>query len=248
MSRRAPDHGAASGPRVLPAALAGACLATAVSAGALSACAPSGTVSAPSTSASPSSQVIGGAPGASTVPAVTLLPGGNDGGGAGGPASTVAGGAPSSTGTGPASSVAAADGVGARIVGTDSDVASAPAAPADAGLEASLREFGRLYLGYDYRTDTAARAEALRPYVTPELFTQLAAPMPAALVASLTAEQRVTEAAFVDITALDAGVYRLRYDVHTTVASGGRTIDAGPDQTRTLTVTVDPAQLVSDVR
>lgn len=245
MSRRAPDHGSAPVPRALPAALAGACLATAVSAGALSACAPSGTVSAPSSSASPSTQVIGGAPGASTVPAITLLPGGNSGGGA---VSTAAGGAPSSAGTGPASSVAAADGMGARIVGTDSDVTAAPPTPADAGLESSLREFGRLYLGYDYRADAAVRAEALRPYVTPELFTQLAAPMPAALVASLTAEQRITEAAFIDITAVDAGVYRLRYDVHTTVASGGRTVDAGPEQTRTLTVTVDPAQLVSDVR
>lgn len=245
MSRRAPDHGSAPLPRVLPAALAGACLATAVSAGALSACAPSGTVSAPSSSASPSTQVIGRAPGASTVPASTLLPGGNGNGSA--PQGAVVG-SPSTVGTGPASSVAAADGVGARIVGTDSDVTSAPAAPADAGLEGSLREFGRLYLGYDYRTDAAARADALRPYVTPELFTQLSAPMPAALVTSLAAEQRVTEAAFVDIAALDAGVYRLRYDVHTTVASGGRTVDAGPNQTRTLTVTVDAAELVSDVR
>lgn len=245
MSRRAPDHGATPGPRVLPAAFAGACLATAVSAGALSACAPSGTVSAPPSSATPSGQVNGGAPGASTVPASTLLP---SGGGPGNTAATIAGAAPVTAGYGPASSVAAADGVGARIVGTDSDVTSAPAAPADAGLETSLREFGRLYLGYDYRTDAAARADALRPYVTPELFTQLAAPMPAALVASLAAEQRVTEAAFVDIAALDAGVYRLRYDVHTTVASGGRTVDAGPDQTRTLTVTVDAARLVSDVR
>lgn len=245
MSRRAPDHGSAPVPRVLPAALAGACLATAVSAGALSACAPSGTVSAPPSSASPSTQVVGRAPGASTVPASTLLPGGNGNGAA--PVGTVVG-SPSTGGTGPASSVAAADGVGARIVGTDSDVTSAPVAPADAGLEGSLREFGRLYLGYDYRSDAAARADALRPYVTPELFTQLAAPMPAALVASLEAEQRVTEAAFVDIAALDAGVYRLRYDVHTTVASGGRTVDAGPNQTRTLTVTVDAAQLVSDVR
>ncbi len=245
MSRRAPDHGSTPVPRALPAALAGACLATAMSAGALSACAPSGTVSAPSSSASPSTQVIGGAPGASTVPASTLLPGGNGNGAA--PVSTVPG-SPSTVGTGPASSVAAADGVGARIVGTDSDVTSVPPAPADAGLEGSLREFGRLYLGYDYRTDAAARADALRPYVTPELFTQLAAPMPAALVASLAAEQRVTEAAFVDIAALDGGVYRLRYDVRTTVASGGRTVDAGPNQTRTLTVTVDPAQLVSDVR
>ncbi len=245
MSRRAPDHGSAPAPRALPAALAGACLATAVSAGALSACAPSGTVSAPSSSASPSTQVIGRAPGASTVPASTLLPGGNGNGAT--PASTVVG-SPSTVGTGPASSVAAADGVGARIVGTDSDVTSAPAAPADAGLEGSLREFGRLYLGYDYRTDAAVRADSLRPYVTPELYTQLAAPMPAALVASLVAEQRVTEAAFVDIAAVDTGVYRLRYDVHTTVASSGRTVDAGPNQTRTLTVTVDSAQLVSDVR
>lgn len=238
MSRRAPDHGSAPSPRALPTALAGACLATAVSAGALSACAPSGTVSAPPPSASPSSQVVGGVPDVSTVPASTLVPGG-----AGTP-----GPAPSSAGTGPASSVAAADGVGARIVGTDSDVTSAPASPADAGLEATLREFGRRYLGYDYRTDAAARAEALRPYVTPELFTQLAAPMPAALVASLAAEQRVTEAGFVDIATLDAGVYRLRYDVYTTVASGGRTVDAGPVQARTLTVTVDAARLVSDVR
>lgn len=246
MSRRAPDHGPAPVPRALPAALAGACLATAVSAGALSACAPSGTVSAPRASASPSSQVIGGAPGAqSTVPASTLLPGGD---GTGAPATGAAGYTPATSGAGPASSVAAADGVGARIVGTDSDVTSAPPAPADAGLEASLREFGRLYLAFDYRTEAAARAEALRPYVTPELFTQLSAPMPAALVASLTAEQRVTEAAFVDIAALDAGVYRLRFEVHTTVASGGRIVDAGPNQTRTVTVTVDAARLVSDVR
>ncbi len=245
MSRRAPDHGSAPVPRALPAALAGACLATAVSAGALSACAPSGTVSAPSSSASPSTQVVGRVPGVSTGPASTLLPGGNGNGAA--TQGTVVG-SPSTLGTGPVSSVAAADGVGARIVGTDSDVTSAPAAPADAGLEDSLREFGRLYLGYDYRSDAAARADALRPYVTPELFTQLSSPMPAALVASLEAEQRVTEAAFVDIAALDAGVYRLRYDVHTTVASGGRTVDAGPNQTRTLTVTVDAAHLVSDVR
>lgn len=245
MSRRAPDHGSAPVPRALPAALAGACLATAVSAGALSACAPSGTVSAPPSSASPSTQVVGRAPGVSTGPASTLLPGGNGNGAA--PVSTVVG-SPSTGGTGPASSVAAADGVGARIVGTDSDVTPAPAAPADPGLEGSLREFGRLYLGFDYRTDAATRADALRPYVTPELYTQLSAPMPAALVASLVAEQRVTEAAFIDIAALDAGVYRLRYDVHTTVASGGRTVDAGPNQTRTLTVTVDVAQLVSDVR
>ena len=245
MSRRAPDHGAASIPRVLPAALAGACLATVVSAGALSACAPSGTVSAPPASASPSSQVIGGVPGdASTVPAITLLPGGGSGGGPATPSSTIAG----VPGTGPASSVAAADGMGARIAGTDSDVTSAPVAPPGSGLQASLQEFGRLYLAFDYRTEPATRADALRPYVTPELFTQLSAPMPAALVASLAAEQRVTEASFVDIAALDAGVFRLRYVVHTTVASGGRTVDAGPNQTRTLTVTVDAAQLVSDVR
>ncbi|MEZ5407264.1 MAG: hypothetical protein R2761_04510 [Acidimicrobiales bacterium] len=178
-------------------------------------------------------------------PASTLLPGGN---GTAAPSSVVAGSAPSASGTGPASSVAAADGVGARIVGTDSDVTSAPPAPADAALEAALREFGRLYLGFDYRVDTAARAEAMRPYVTPELFAQLSAPMPAALVASLTAEQRVTEATFSDMAPIDAGVFRLRFDVHTTMASGGRTIDAGPDQARTLTVTVDAARLVSDVR
>ncbi|MDH4364784.1 MAG: Tim44 domain-containing protein [Acidimicrobiia bacterium] len=245
MSRRAPDHGSAPSPRALPAALAGACLATAVSAGALSACAPSGTVSAPPTSSS-SGPVIGGGPGASTGHASTLLPGG---GGHGVPASAAAGYARSSSaGTGPASSVAAANGVGARIVGTDADVTSAPPAAADAGLEAALREFGRLYLGFDYRIDAATRAEALRPYVTPELFAQLSAPMPAALVASLTAEQRVTEATFSDIAAIDAGVFRLRFDVHTTVASGGRTVDGGPDQTRTMTVSVDAAQLVSDVR
>jgi len=231
----------------LPAALVGACVATAVSAGALSACAPSGTVSAPSGSASPSTQVVGGTPLVpSTSPASTLLPGG-------GGTATAASGAggyavPTTAGTGPPNTVAAADGVGARIVGTDSDATAAPPAPADAGLAASLQEFGRLYLGFDYRTEAATRAEALRPYVTPELFAQLSAPMPAALVASLTAEQRVTEAAFVDIATLDAGVYRLRYDVHTTVASGGRTVDAGPSQTRTLTVTVDAARLVSDVR
>lgn len=245
MSRRAPDHGSAPVPRALPAALAGACLATAVSAGALSACAPSGTVSAPPSSASPSTQVVGRAPGASTGPASTLLPGGNGNGAA--PVSTVVG-SPSTGGTGPASSVAAADGVGARIVGTDSDVTSIPPAAVDPALAATLTDFGRLYLAFDYRRDAAQHAEALRAYVTPALFTQLSAPIPAALQASLAAEQRVVEPTFVDLQPLDGGLFRLRYRVHTTIASGGQTVPAGPDETRTLTVTVDAAQLVSDVR
>jgi hypothetical protein len=168
-----------------------------------------------------------------------------------GPAATTADPAgPSTLGAGPdpVSTLApAGDGDGvSRITGTDSDVAKP--SPAGPELQSALVAFGQRYLAFDYRVNDATRVEQLRPLVTPELYGQLAQPMPAPLLASLAAQQRVVSATFVAVRALDASVYELNFTVLTSTAANGSTPATMIEESRVLLVSVDGNQLVSDVR
>lgn len=139
----------------------------------------------------------------------------------------------------------AADGSGsALIVGTDSETVPAAPSPVTPQIQALLDAFGHQYLEYDYRADPAARAEALRSLVTPQLFQQLSQPLPAAMVETLRAEHRVVTATLVSVQPVDAGVYQIAYAVDTR-ADG---VPAAKAQPRSLVVTVDGQQRVSDVR
>jgi hypothetical protein len=128
--------------------------------------------------------------------------------------------------------------------GTDSAVTEPPAAEIGPGLQSSLVEFGRRYLSFDYRIPPAEQIEPLRELTTAELFAQLAQPMPPALVESLVAEERVVDAELTELLPLQAGVFQLTYQL--TVTSNDD--DVAGSEVRTLIVSVDPDDRVSDVR
>ncbi len=132
---------------------------------------------------------------------------------------------------------------GLMIAGTDSERGQAVTAVPSPKLEARLQEFGRRYLAYDYRVDQGAQVEGLRALVTPELFALFSQAMPPALVESLAAEQRVVEVEPVAVVGVAANVYQLSSTVRTTATN-----TAPKEETRTLFVTVNDANLVSDVR
>ncbi|MDH3681935.1 MAG: hypothetical protein OEV40_18505, partial [Acidimicrobiia bacterium] len=127
------------------------------------------------------------------------------------------------------------------VAGTDSST-PADAVPPAAALHARLVEFGRLYLAFDYRADPGTRLAELRSLVAPGLLDQLAQPMPPALREFVEAEERIVEPEFIELTPLASDVFQLSFTVATS-AAGDRT-----EEHRRLIVTVDGAQLVSDVR
>lgn len=127
------------------------------------------------------------------------------------------------------------------VAGTDSSTPFA-ATPPTASLEARLVDFGLLYLAFDYRADPGAKLVALRPLVVPALLDQLAQPLPPALTELVEAERRVVEAEFVGLVPLASDTFQLTFTVATS-SDGDRT-----EQLRTLTVTVNGEQLISDVR
>lgn len=127
-----------------------------------------------------------------------------------------------------------------RVAGTDSGPIPDLTEPDDE-LRARLIDFGGRYLAYDYRLGPDDRLAGLQPLVAADLLDELAQPVPAALTDQLAAEERVVVAAFDGLRPIDENVYELRY----TVTTAGASADDGG---RTLVVTVDEEQLVSDVR
>ncbi|MEL7157929.1 MAG: hypothetical protein AAFN30_15230 [Actinomycetota bacterium] len=135
--------------------------------------------------------------------------------------------------------------------GTDSVTTTAAPAAVDPVTRDRLAAFGRLYLEFDHRLGPEDRASALAPLVTPPLLADLVAPLPAALVEELAAEERVSVPALVAVEPLgaagDGQAFRLTYEVTTTVRSG-KGEPATTTDVAVLTVVTDADGLVEDVR
>ena len=136
--------------------------------------------------------------------------------------------------------------------GTDSALAEPPA-PLAPAIESQLIDFGRRYLEFDYRTPTSSPLAAVQAVVTPALYAALVAPLPAALVESLVAEQLVVTAEFVAIDGVEGrigggGVYQLTYLLTVTRIEPGAGRSEQLERTQILVVVVDGNDLVEDVR
>lgn len=128
--------------------------------------------------------------------------------------------------------------------GTDSVTRSSLVGP-PAGLRSNLIEFGSAYLEFDYRLDQRTRTERFRGLTSEGLFEELAAPLPPVLAERLVDEQRVVLAEFVSIEPVDVGVYQLAFTVTESSVDGDG--DGGEVTTRTITIAIDPDDLVSHV-
>ena len=135
------------------------------------------------------------------------------------------------------------------VSGTDSEPIVAP--PVAAELASQLGRFGQLHLGYDYREDAAVRLAPLERLVAPELYLDLAAPLPPALVASLAEERRVVTVEPLEVAGLDAGpdgggVFEILLAVTERRTLGGE-VEVS-ERVEAVVVVVDAAGLVVDVR
>ncbi len=126
--------------------------------------------------------------------------------------------------------------------GTDAAI-TARFLPPSPALETRLIGFGRLYLEFDYRESSDDRAAGFVDLVEPSLLDELTQPIPPALLESLRDDRRIVRAEFVDVTRVEPRAFQLRFMVTT----DARSLPDPRSETRTILVSINDDDLVSDV-
>jgi len=127
--------------------------------------------------------------------------------------------------------------------GTDSAIA-APAEQLTPEIRQLVEDFGQLYLSFDHEAPTEERVTALLALAAPEIGPSLVAPLPPALLESLTEAETVIEVELQDVESVGDGAYIAAYEQTTSSDDDSD----GQTQTKVLTIVINEDGLVSDVR